>query len=157
MTEPYNPYGNEPIVDDDFGRSKFLLGMKKAAPGRPGATVGYNSDEEDASLARAFTLTGGRTAADPAIQFETMVRAGLALPEGARDHDVRIMSTVRNEPLSIAEIAVACSLPIGVVRVLVSDLVNQHFLTSSTTISNSDDALGHVNLLRRVISRVEAL
>ncbi len=145
------------FVDDSFSRPRFLRELKSEANTTP---IDLEPDAEEADddlpLTRAYTLTGGRTVASPQVQFETMVSAGVK-PKNLRDHEKRIVAAVQHDALSVAEVAVAVALPIGVVRVLISDLVANSFLVASATVSRIDDASGHIDLLRRVISGVETL
>lgn len=76
---------------------------------------------------RPYTLTGGRTRA----RHELLVEALVSVPE----YDPRLPETLMPESrmlyeharsrASIAELSVAIAAPLGVVRVLISDLVSQ--------------------------------
>jgi Protein of unknown function (DUF742) len=160
-------WGNddEVVVDDDFGRPAFLRGLKQAgstgqAPGGFDHNRESDVDEgnDDDEFVRSYSLTGGRTEADPSVRFETMVRSAGAPTQQLQERHLNIVAFVVDEPLSVAELAVCLSLPIGVVRVLVSDLLANKFLiaNSAPPVTNGASA-ERVDLLRRVISRVEAL
>jgi hypothetical protein len=149
---------NEVVVDDDFGRPAFLRGLKPAsAASAPAPQSGFDDDTDD-EFVRSYSLTGGRTEADPSVRFETMVRSAGVSTQRLQDRHLNIVNLVLAEPLSVAELAVCLSLPIGVVRVLVSDLLANKFLVANTAPPVASGASAErVDLLRRVISRVEAL
>ena len=91
------------------------------------------------SLVRPYTLTAGRTAAGVELPLEAPVETVDAsrpprLPAG----DVRgeILDFCAGRP-SVAEIAARLSVPLGVARVLVGDLVTQGYLRVHTTLGES--------------------
>ncbi len=148
-------HDDEVVVDDDFGRPAFLRGMK-AKPQQIVSSI----DEDDASddMVRAYSITRGRTQADPSLRYETMVRATRPVSPELSEHERAIVHHVRAESLAVAELAVLVVLPIGVVRVLVGDLIKKQFLLANTaTVVSNGPSAQRVDLLKRVISGVEAL
>lgn len=75
---------------------------------------------------RAYTLTGGRTR----VRHELLVEALVSVPQYDPRFAVTLMPEARQlyegarSRVSIAELSVAVSAPLGVVRVLLSDLVS---------------------------------
>ncbi|MDT3395072.1 DUF742 domain-containing protein [Streptomyces sp. B1866] len=86
-----------------------------ANPPEPGLDSG--------DVVRPFIVTGGRTRPDrPHLRIETLVSAlpgALAAPLG---HESRAIVELCLHPRSVAEIAALLPVPLGVARVLVSDL-----------------------------------
>jgi hypothetical protein len=113
--------------------------------------------EDDAAGVRPYFVTRGRVAsADARVRVETVLVARPAavhgLPAHAREHHRLV--TLAARPISVAELAVAMAVPIGVVLVLVGDLARDGRLDVSTpTIAPRDD----VALIRRLIDGVCAL
>ncbi len=172
------------LIDDSFGARNFLsqpkpqplmstdrlqqISQKVAAiraveTGRPlSPQVSYrqddDEDDDDDGGIRAFTITGGRTTARSDVMFETVVAPTSNRAPVQGDVARALMKLVADEPLSVAELSVHLEIPIGVSRVLVSDLLDSGHLTSAA-LSAPIGSLptSKVDLLKRVISRVEAL
>lgn len=95
--------------------------------------------EDDASTVRPYTVTGGRTAPSSRdLPVEALVQ-GVAAAETTTPPEKRgILELTAAQYLSVAELSAHLRLPVGVVRVLVSDLadagaVRVHGLTPSST------------------------
>lgn len=79
----------------------------------------------------AYALTGGRTrSSGPDLAIETMVTS---TPEGLREltalrFEAREIVLLSRRPQSIAEVAARVKIPVGVARVLVSDLAGAGLL-----------------------------
>ena len=76
---------------------------------------------------RPYALTGGRTRHRKELLVEALVsvpRYDPSLPDSLMPESRRLYEHARSR-VSIAELSVAISLPLGVVRVLVSDLAAQ--------------------------------
>ncbi|MEW2544862.1 DUF742 domain-containing protein [Streptomyces sp. NPDC047002] len=99
------------------------------APGLPVRGGGHR-----ASRVRPYSLTGGRTRAEHVLQVETFV-AAIEAPQERRELPRRGSSRVMPEMRAIvelcrrmrtvAEVAALLKMPLGVVRVLLSDLADQ--------------------------------
>ena len=102
--------------------------------GRPGEGAGYRpvrraDDAGDAGV-RPFVVTGGRTAPRARrlrVEAQVVTLPGVSGTGLDAEHR-RIVVSCRN-PLSVAEIAAAVALPLGVVRVLLADLEAAGFIT----------------------------
>ncbi|HWD01031.1 MAG TPA: DUF742 domain-containing protein [Amycolatopsis sp.] len=83
-------------------------------------------DEAAGPLVRPYTITSGRTPSDDVLDLSTQVMTlhSEQEPAGLEPEHVTIVRLCRR-PLSIAEIAVYVKLPLGVVRVLCSDLIDR--------------------------------
>jgi hypothetical protein len=119
------------------------------------------SDEDHADGLRPYALTGGRTGAGLSLGFETNVLAteeGFDAQDYERSERLSILELAADEPLSIAELSVFLNLPLGVVRVLASDLIEEGLLMSSND-SYSSNLKPHedISLIRQVIAGVRAL
>lgn len=121
----------------------------------PGDDLDEGDFDEEDSLVRAFTLTGGRTRNESIqIAIECLVYQSLPSQQsppslGPVETDIW---TTAGERLSPAEISAHLELPLGVVRVLVGDLVTGGLLD----VGRTTDA-GDRQLVRRLIDGVRAL
>jgi hypothetical protein len=118
--------------------------------------------ERDGRTYRPYLLTGGRTRSigrDIPIEALVVTRPGPVSAFGPRrpvtaglgDEQRRIIEACRS-PLAVAEIAVLLGVPLGVARVLVSDLaVTGHVEVCETVLRDERD------LLRRLIAGVRAI
>ena len=111
------------------------------------------SAEVDGTAVRPYLLTGGRTRS---IGTDLAVEALVVSLDGADAYGLTsekaLILDVCRTPIAIAEIAVKLSVPIGVARVLVSDLaVTNHVAVCDTATT------GDVALVRRLIAGVRAI
>jgi hypothetical protein len=112
-------------------------------------------DQEGPRLARfvrSYTLTSGRTEATVHLPLEATLRrteydldAG-RLPTGA----VQVLESCDGR--SVAEVSSLSSMPIGVVRVLLSDLVDQGFVQVQETLTESSPVRERIALIERTLS-----
>jgi hypothetical protein len=115
------------------------------------------SSPEDAGLAddlavRPFLLTGGRTRPGrDDLRVESLIQALPGIATGSLRFEGRRIYDLCQQPASIADVAAAVGVPLGVTRVLVSDLIagGHVALVQSQAIS--------VQLLERIRDRVRAL
>lgn len=115
---------------------------------RPDGPEGPDGD----LLVRPFLVTGGRTATDHhELRVETLVRAVGDHPPAALRFEARRIVELSRRPVSVAELAAALGLPIGVVRVLVGDLLG----TGTVAVVEMQDI--SLALLERIRDRVRAL
>ncbi len=118
------------------------------------ADVGAGTSEP---TVRAYAITGGRTNVDaPTLRFESMVAltdAGVAASPKFTFERKKIAALLVR-PLSVAEISAMISVPIGVARVLVGDLlVADHLrLYDAPT-----DAATDISLVRELIDGIRNL
>ena len=94
-------------------------------PASPGLPV---HDEEDLVI-RPFLLTGGRTqVAHEGLAIESLVVAEPGVQTDRLRFEARRIVELCWQPTSIAELSAALTVPLGVVRVLVSDLVAEQMV-----------------------------
>ena len=114
--------------------------------------------DTDGLRVRSYVLTGGRTRSGADLPLETMVRVTTlgtsAAPRLALER--KKIVTLAAEPLSIAEISAHLSIPLGVARVLVGDMVEEGLLDSHRLAVKQGER-PDVALLERVLDGLQAL
>ena len=112
-------------------------------------------DGDAGPLVRPYTVTGGRTRPGrDDLNMITMVMAltGRSDPSMTPEHGDVVAAC--QEPRSIAEIAADVGLPITVVKILVSDLMERAMVTSRRPLANGTTSAA---LLRTMLDRVNDL
>lgn len=117
-----------------------------------------DSDMAGAGAAvRAYAMTGGRAHTSLQLEFETMLQAtadGREALTAVRFERADILRQCQSEPQSVAELSARLHVPIGVVRVVASDLLAEGYLEAFHPSTNvADDVL----LITRLIAGVRAL
>ncbi|MHA3023383.1 DUF742 domain-containing protein [Mycobacterium sp. BMJ-28] len=111
------------------------------------------------SLVRPYTLTAGRTEPAVALPWEAPIRTrdlGPAPRWPGNDVRARILELGRDSP-SVAEIAARLSLPLGVARVLIGDLVAQGYLRVHGTLADAASTDERRELIGRTLRGLRAL
>ena len=111
------------------------------------------------SLARPYAWTRGRTRACVDVAFEAIVQvtdAASTVPVHNADPRSIVLVLCR-VPLSLAELAAQLSVPIGVARVLVSDLVDAQLLAVRNTLTEGSSLGQRRDLLERVLDGLHTL
>lgn len=111
----------------------------------------------DGSAVRAYAMTGGRAHSSGQLEFETMLQAtadGREALTAVRFERAEIVRLCQSDPLSVAELSARMHVPIGVVRVVASDLLAEGFLEA---FHPSSDVADDVLLITRLIAGVRAL
>ncbi|HEY4457910.1 MAG TPA: DUF742 domain-containing protein [Pseudonocardiaceae bacterium] len=86
--------------------------------------------EADGVLIRPFMVTGGRTRPlHDGLKLETMVYAQPAALSAPLQFEQRRAIELAQEPISVAELASALDVPIGVARVLIADLYTGNYVS----------------------------
>ena len=103
-----------------------------------------------ARLVRAYTITRGRTHAAVELPMEATLRV---LP---RDADLPLSPSSSQvlhicDRRSVAEVSALVALPIGVVRVLLGDLVEQGLVKVQATITEHSSKDERIDLLERTL------
>ena len=121
------------------------------------------SDEPTASggpsMVRPYTLTAGRTDSRVHLPLEAAIETLESTPPPrwpASDVRAQILTLCVESP-SVAEISANLSLPLGVARVLVGDLVTQGYLRVHTTLSDSATYDERRELIGRTLRGLRAL
>lgn len=114
---------------------------------------------DEPSLVRPYILTAGRTAPGVHLPLEAPIET---LPDEKPiqwpGNDVRgqILRLGSDHP-SVAEIAAQLSLPLGVARVLIGDLVTQGYLRVHTTLDDAATLDERRELIGRTLRGLRAL
>jgi hypothetical protein len=118
----------------------------------------FASDDQP-SLVRPYTLTAGRTDSRVSLPLEAPIEAVLSdKPPRWPGNDVRaqICAMCAGSP-SVAEIAARLSLPVGVARVLIGDLVSSGHLRVRATLSDQSSVDERRELIGRTLRGLRAL
>ncbi|MDT8911754.1 DUF742 domain-containing protein [Amycolatopsis sp. PS_44_ISF1] len=114
-------------------------------------------DEEAGPLVRSYAVTGGRTRSGRfALDLITLVVALHPVPEsgvGEPEH-ARILGLCQ-QPASVAEVAARVDLPLPVVKVLLSDLIERNLVLFRTAAPASEAPSQHV--LQAVLDGIRKL
>jgi uncharacterized protein DUF742 len=115
--------------------------------------------EVEASLVRPYILTAGRTNTRVNLPLEAPIRTlefGPAPRWPGNDVRAKILGLGVDSP-SVAEIAARLSLPLGVARVLIGDLVTQGYMRVQTTLGESASTDERRELIGRTLRGLRAL
>jgi Protein of unknown function (DUF742) len=118
-------------------------------------------DREAGRVVRPYALTGGRT--DPAggtvLDLISVVVASGPPPAGAASRGLspehRKLIGLCQEPMTVADAAADVALPLGVVRVLLADLIQQKLITVQPRRAARPQA--SPDLLREVLNGLRSL
>ena len=119
----------------------------------------WDTDSAEASLVRPYTLTAGRTEPSVDLPWEAPIRTRDLAPAPrwpGNDVRARILDLGRDSP-SVAEIAARLSLPLGVARVLIGDLVTQGYLRVYSTLGDAASTDERRELIGRTLRGLRAL
>jgi len=107
----------------------------------------------DDLVVRPFMLTGGRTRPlHDGLRIETLLHAAPAALSAPLRFESRRIVELCQAPMSIADLAVALRVPLGVIRVIVADLVTESYLRIEEQLSELP-----IELIERIRDRVRAL
>jgi hypothetical protein len=148
--------GPEHGLEEGFG---WLLGpIGSDDPAAAPARLPIDEFGDDASMVRPYAWTGGRTKANYDLKLETLI----STTELAADETLlpqlehRAVSTLCKYPLSVAEVAAKLSIPLGVARVILSDMAELGLISIHRTFAD-DDIAAHLVLMERVLSGLRRL
>ncbi len=116
----------------------------------------YSDEEPAARIVRPYTITAGRTKSTVELPME----ATLQLQPSAREQEWggdlqgRIVGVCDNK--SVAEVSAAVKMPIGVVRVLLGDLVEQGYVGVQATLTDSSSRDERLDLIERTLRGLRA-
>jgi hypothetical protein len=114
---------------------------------------------DQASLVRPYILTSGRTEARIQLALEAPIRTleiGPAPRWPTSDVRAKIVGLGVESP-SVAEIAARLSLPLGVARVLIGDLVTQGYVEVQDTLGETSTTDERRELIGRTLRGLRAL
>jgi hypothetical protein len=111
-------------------------------------------DDEAGPLVRPYAMTGGRTRTEQgALDLITLVVAARDRPAGAASMgpEYRSILALCQGPTSVAEISAKLNLPLGVVKVLLGDLIDQKLVDFRKALAPDNEVLEAVlNGIRRL-------
>jgi hypothetical protein len=111
-----------------------------------------DDDAVDDLVIRPFLLTGGRTQpTQDGLRVETLIQARPGALTGNLRFEARQIVELCQQPTSVAEVAAALRVPLGVARVLVSDLVAD----GSVVVAQREEL--SIQMIERIRDRVRAL
>jgi Protein of unknown function (DUF742) len=115
--------------------------------------------DDQPNLVRPYTLTAGRTDSRVSLPLEAPIQALVTDKPGrwpGNDVRAQICAMCGSSP-SVAEIAARLSLPVGVARVLIGDLVAAGHLRVRTTLSEQSSVDERRELIGRTLRGLRAL
>jgi hypothetical protein len=108
-----------------------------------------------ARFVRPYTITAGRTRATVNLPLEaTLRRQRWSDDEHLSAGALEVLVTC--DTRSVAEVSALVSMPIGVVRVLLSDLVEQGFVQVQATITETSSKDERIELFERTLRGLRA-
>jgi hypothetical protein len=117
-----------------------------------------NASPEPLPLVRPYALTGGRTKPKRDYPIEALVKTDIDLEAGGfRSPEESAIAELCVESRSVAEVAALIKLPLGVVRVLISDMVDRGIVQVHTLASADADSRPDAALLERVLTGLRNL
>ena len=128
--------------------------VEPAAPASTAPAAQQQTAEPgDDLVVRPFMLTGGRTRPlHDGLRIETLLHAAPAALSAPLRFEPRRIVELCQTPMSMADLAVALRVPLGVVRVIVADLVTDGYLRIEEQLSELP-----IELIERIRDRVRAL
>ena len=116
---------------------------------------------EAGPVVRPYAVTGGRTdpAGDTVLDLITVISAADAAPRpggrGGLGPEHRALLRLCRAPVTVADVAADVALPLGVVRVLLGDLIQQGMITVLPPPAQRPQA--RTDLLKEVLDGLRAL
>jgi hypothetical protein len=110
-------------------------------------------DEAAGPLVRPYAVTGGRTRSQQTeLDVVTLVViARRRVDPGTLDPEYVAILSLCQKPTSVAEISAKLDLPLGVVKVLIGDLIDQRLLIFRAALTPDNEVLQKVlNGIRRL-------
>jgi len=115
-----------------------------------------DDDAPAARVVRPYTLTGGRTAPKVELPFEATLRREAGGSEEPTDGNlVRILEVC--DKRSVAEVSAHVHMPIGVVRVLLGDLIEQGYVRVQATLTADSSQDERRELIERTLRGLRTL
>jgi Protein of unknown function (DUF742) len=111
-------------------------------------------DHVDETVVRPFLVTAGRTQPlHDGLRIHTVLTAPPGALHAPLRFELRRIVELCQVPRSVADVAAALAVPLGVARVLIADLVNGSYVTCHD--QNEEDL--SVDVIERIADRVRAL
>jgi Protein of unknown function (DUF742) len=114
-----------------------------------------DDDAPVARVVRPYTLTGGRTTPKVELPVEATLRREGSGPEPSDANLLRILELC--DKRSVAEVSAHVHMPIGVVRVLLGDLIEQGHVRVQATLSEDSSHDERRELIERTLRGLRTL
>jgi hypothetical protein len=113
-------------------------------------------DDEAGPLVRLYALTRGRArSASYDLDLITLVTAGPRRDTDRLTPEYRRVLSVCTSPQSVAEVSAKVDLPLGVVKVLLGDLIEQNYLVFRSSWAPTD--VPSMDMLQKVLDGIHKL
>ena len=114
-------------------------------------------DENGHRVVPVYAITGGRTRSSAAeLPMESLVTAADRVSWHGLQAEYRAILEMADRPVSLVEIGSALQIPVGVARVLVSDLAGTGYVAVYEPEPTGDDGRPHPALLERLLEGLRA-
>ncbi|MBA2954482.1 DUF742 domain-containing protein [Nocardioides sp. MAH-18] len=115
---------------------------------------GAEPERPTARRVRPYTITSGRTSTSVNLPVEARLRRPRAFETGLTGVSRQVLDTCDRR--SVAEVSALTSMPIGVVRVLLGDLVEQGLVEVQDTITDGSSTDERIQLIERTLRGLRA-
>jgi len=113
-------------------------------------------EQQQSSLVRMYSLTGGRTAPRTALAMEALISSVTSLQLGlGHSREYRAISELCRQVRSVAEISALLGIPLGVARVVIADMEAEGLVRVYRP--QLESGLPNRTLLERVLSGLRRL
>jgi hypothetical protein len=116
----------------------------------------YSDEEPAARIVRPYTITAGRTKSTVDLPMEATLVLEPAAQEREWGNDLQGRIVEVCDRRSVAEVSAAVKMPIGVVRVLLGDLVEQGYVGVQATLNDSSSRDERLDLIERTLRGLRA-
>jgi hypothetical protein len=116
----------------------------------------YSDEQPAARIVRPYTITAGRTRSTVDLPMEATLRLQPSASEQEWGSDLQGRIVQVCDHKSVAEVSAAVSMPIGVVRVLLGDLVEQGYVGVQATLNDSSSHDERLDLIERTLRGLRA-
>jgi hypothetical protein len=155
-----------PVPPSPVGPPSTISSVSRPPGGYPSSGSGFGDSGyfaiddfgDEAARVRPYAWTGGRTRASVDLQLETLISTSDLGEDEARLTQVeyRAVGTLCRHPHSVAEVAAKLSVPLGVAKVILSDMAELGLISIHRTFAD-DDIAAHLVLMERVLSGLRRL
>jgi len=156
--DPLNPDYSVDGDEHGFGWLGGPVGPAGLDEPRPPVSPPDDDFGDEAAIVRPYAWTRGRTRANYELRLETLISTTELAHEETRlvQLEHRSVSALCRYPLSVAEVAAKLSIPLGVARVVLSDMAELGLISIHRTFAD-DDIAAHLVLMERVLSGLRRL
>ncbi|MCI2416656.1 DUF742 domain-containing protein [Saccharopolyspora sp. K220] len=117
----------------------------------------HHREEATACYIRPYAWTGGRTRSNHRLELETLVSTSESCQGGRLQRlEHHHIADLCRHPRSVAEIGALLSVPLGVTKVLISDMADLGLIIVHRTVSENGSK-SHLLLMERILSGLRRL